>query len=170
MTDWPIDQLTCHSVHRTANAAKVVETRSWWRSSARLGVTHLRCQQQQLSNFLKLFDFRVMISASSISTCSRDDPQLERCIINAVYQLRPLLVHGNLGDGYRTPPLEPLQLDNIELGGSSQFQALFSELEATGGSNFVIDRIMWVARYASPILAHCSFAAPSQRISPTTCG
>ncbi|XP_017868371.1 PREDICTED: protein takeout [Drosophila arizonae] len=79
---------------------------------------------------------------SSITPCARNDPQLERCIINAVYRLRPLLVHGNLGDGYRTPPLEPLQLDNIELGRSSQFQATFSELEATGGSNFIIDRII----------------------------
>ncbi|EDV98456.1 uncharacterized protein LOC6568858 [Drosophila grimshawi] len=79
---------------------------------------------------------------SSITPCARNDPQLERCIINAVYQLRPLLVHGNLGDGFRTPPLEPLQLDNIELGGGSQFQATFAELEASGGSNFIIDRII----------------------------
>ncbi|XP_064535969.1 protein takeout [Drosophila montana] len=79
---------------------------------------------------------------SSIRPCARDDPQLERCIINAVYNLRPLLVHGNLGDGYYTPPLEPLQLDNIELGRSSQFQATFTDLEATGGSNFIIDRII----------------------------
>ncbi|KAH8355257.1 hypothetical protein KR093_009669, partial [Drosophila rubida] len=67
-------------------------------------------------------------TASSITPCARDDPQLERCIINAVYQVRPLLVHGDLGDGYHTPPLEPLQLDNIELGGSSQFQAVFMDL------------------------------------------
>jgi len=51
-------------------------------------------------------------------------------------------VHGDLGDGYRTPPLEPLQLDDIELGGSSQFQAVFMDLVARGGSNFTIDRIM----------------------------
>ncbi|KAH8403933.1 hypothetical protein KR215_006771, partial [Drosophila sulfurigaster] len=80
--------------------------------------------------------------ASSITPCARDDPQLERCIINAVYQVRPLLVHGDLGDGYRTPPLEPLQLDNIELGSSSQFQAVFMDLYARGGSNFTIDRII----------------------------
>ncbi|KAH8309217.1 hypothetical protein KR059_007105 [Drosophila kikkawai] len=79
---------------------------------------------------------------STIKPCARDDPQLERCIINAVYNLRPLLVHGNLGDGYTTPPLEPLALDNIELGRSSQFQALFTDLEATGGSNFIIDRLI----------------------------
>ncbi|XP_034108395.1 uncharacterized protein LOC117570701 [Drosophila albomicans] len=79
---------------------------------------------------------------SSITPCARDDPQLERCIINAVYQVRPLLVHGDLGDGYRTPPLEPLQLDNIELGSSSQFQAVFMDLYARGGSNFTIDRII----------------------------
>ncbi|KAH8290557.1 hypothetical protein KR054_003983, partial [Drosophila jambulina] len=84
--------------------------------------------------------------ASTIKPCARDDPQLERCIINAVYKLRPLLVHGNLGDGYTTPPLEPLALDNIELGRSSQFQAVFTDLEATGGSNFIIDRL--IGRYS----------------------
>ncbi|XP_020803550.1 protein takeout [Drosophila serrata] len=79
---------------------------------------------------------------STIKPCARDDPHLERCIINAVYNLRPLLVHGSLGDGYTTPPLEPLALDNIELGRSSQFQAVFTDLEATGGSNFIIDRLI----------------------------
>ncbi|KAH8322558.1 hypothetical protein KR074_005893, partial [Drosophila pseudoananassae] len=80
--------------------------------------------------------------ASSIRPCSRDDPQLERCIIDAVYKIRPLLVHGDLGDGYKTPPLEPLALDDIELGRTSQFQAVFQNLEALGGSNFIIDRLM----------------------------
>ncbi|XP_030387470.1 protein takeout [Scaptodrosophila lebanonensis] len=79
---------------------------------------------------------------SSITPCARDDPQLERCIIAAVYQVRPLLAHGNLGDGYTTPPLEPLALDNIEVGRSSQFQAVFTDIEASGGSNFVIDRLI----------------------------
>lgn len=85
-----------------------------------------------------------MYTASTIRPCSRDDPQLERCIIDAVYKIRPLLVHGDLGDGYRTPPLEPLALDDIELGRSSQFQAVFQDLEARGGSNFIIDRLMYV--------------------------
>ncbi|XP_002138587.4 protein takeout [Drosophila pseudoobscura] len=79
---------------------------------------------------------------SSIKPCARDDPQLERCIINAVYQIKPRLMHGDLGDGYKTPPLEPLSLDNIELGQSSQFQAVFTHLEASGGSNFIIDRLI----------------------------
>ncbi|XP_017051765.1 uncharacterized protein LOC108095248 isoform X2 [Drosophila ficusphila] len=79
---------------------------------------------------------------STIRPCARDDPELERCIINAVYKIKPLLVHGNLGDGYKTPPLEPLSLDNIELGRSSHFQAVFTDLEADGGSNFIIDRLI----------------------------
>ncbi|XP_034651033.1 protein takeout [Drosophila subobscura] len=79
---------------------------------------------------------------SSIIPCIRDDPQIERCIINAVYQIKPRLMHGDLGDGYKTPPLEPLSLDNIELGQGSQFQAAFIQLEARGGSNFVIDRLI----------------------------
>lgn len=85
-----------------------------------------------------------LYTASTIRPCSRDDPQLERCIIDAVYKIRPLLVHGDLGDGYKTPPLEPLALDDIELGRSSQFQAVFQDLEAIGGSNFIIDRLMYI--------------------------
>ncbi|XP_041675794.1 uncharacterized protein LOC108107219 [Drosophila eugracilis] len=87
-----------------------------------------------LASLLALCPFAWAKLPSSIRPCARDDPQLERCIINAVYQIRPLLVHGNLGDGYRTPPLEPLALDNIELGRSSQFQAVFTDLEANGGN------------------------------------
>ncbi|KMY96536.1 uncharacterized protein Dsimw501_GD17868, isoform C [Drosophila simulans] len=79
---------------------------------------------------------------STITPCARNEPLLERCIINAVYQIRPLLVHGNLGDGFTIPPLEPLSLDNIELRLSSQFQAVFTDLEANGGSNFVIERLI----------------------------
>ncbi|EDX08667.1 GD17868 [Drosophila simulans] len=71
---------------------------------------------------------------STITPCARNEPLLERCIINAVYQIRPLLVHGNLGDGFTIPPLEPLSLDNIELRLSSQFQAVFTDLEANGGN------------------------------------
>ncbi|XP_016975429.1 uncharacterized protein LOC108041887 [Drosophila rhopaloa] len=95
-----------------------------------------------LTGLLALSPFAGAKLPSTIRPCARDDPQLERCIINAVYQIRPLLVHGNLGDGYRTPPLEPLSLDNIELGRSSQFQAVFTDLEANGGSNFIIDRLI----------------------------
>ncbi|ALC42830.1 CG33680 [Drosophila busckii] len=95
-----------------------------------------------LFSMLALCHWSVAKLPPSITPCARDDPELERCIINAVYQLRPLLVHGNLGDGFVTPPLEPLALDNIELGRSSQFQAIFTDIEATGGSNFIIDRII----------------------------
>nr|XP_043066723.1 uncharacterized protein LOC108125042 [Drosophila bipectinata] len=85
-------------------------------------------------SFLAVFPLVSSKLPSSIRPCSRDDPHLERCIIDAVYKIRPLLVHGDLGDGYKTPPLEPLALDDIELGRSSQFQAVFQNLEALGGN------------------------------------
>ena len=55
--------------------------------------------------------------------------------------LRPLLAHGDLGDGYHSPPLEPLYLDNIELGRGGQFHAVFSDMVVKGGSNFIINKL-----------------------------
>ncbi|XP_067633442.1 protein takeout [Eurosta solidaginis] len=78
---------------------------------------------------------------STITPCRRNDPQLEKCIIDAVYKLKPKLATGDLGEGYQTPALEPLYLDNIEIGNSRQFQAVFSEIMAYGGSNFRIDKL-----------------------------
>ncbi|TMW50079.1 hypothetical protein DOY81_004847 [Sarcophaga bullata] len=81
------------------------------------------------------------ILPSSIVPCHRDDPELENCIITAVENLRPLLAHGDLGDGYHSPPLEPLYLDNIELGRGGQFHAVFSDMVVKGGSNFIINKL-----------------------------
>ncbi|KAI8116887.1 hypothetical protein FF38_06696 [Lucilia cuprina] len=78
---------------------------------------------------------------SSIVPCHRDDPDLDNCIIKAVDNIRPLLAHGDLGDGYHSPPLEPLYLDNIELGRGGQFHAVFSDMVVRGGSNFIINKL-----------------------------
>lgn len=78
---------------------------------------------------------------SSIQTCSRNHPDPDTCIRDAVTQVRPLLAHGDLGDGFQTPPLEPLYLDNIEMSRGNEFKAVFSEIQARGGSNFQIEKL-----------------------------
>lgn len=79
--------------------------------------------------------------APSIIPCHRDNPDLDNCIIKAVENVRPLLATGDLGEGYRSPPLEPLYLDNIELGRGRQFEAVFSDMIVKGGSNFIINKL-----------------------------
>ncbi|XP_061398089.1 protein takeout [Musca vetustissima] len=74
------------------------------------------------------------VESPSIVPCHRDNPDLNNCIIKAVEDLRPLLATGELGEGYRSPPLEPLYLDNIELGRGRQFEAVFSEMVVKGGN------------------------------------
>ncbi|XP_055918755.1 protein takeout [Eupeodes corollae] len=78
---------------------------------------------------------------STLKKCSRNDPDINACIIKAVNMVRPLLATGDLGDGYHTPPLEPLCLDNIEMGRGRQFRATFSDIQAKGGSDFIIDKL-----------------------------
>ncbi|CAD7079713.1 unnamed protein product [Hermetia illucens] len=78
---------------------------------------------------------------SSIKTCPRNHPDPNRCILDAVNIVRPLLAKGDLGDGYHTPPLEPLYLDNIEMGRGNEFRAVFSDIQARGGSNFIIEKL-----------------------------
>ncbi|XP_055838962.1 protein takeout [Episyrphus balteatus] len=78
---------------------------------------------------------------STLKKCSRNDPDINGCIIKAVNIVRPLLATGDLGDGYHTPPLEPLLLDNIEMGRGRQFRATFSDIQARGGSDFIIDKL-----------------------------
>ncbi|XP_037955420.1 protein takeout-like, partial [Teleopsis dalmanni] len=97
------------------------------------------------------------LSASVITPCHRNDPELEKCIIDAVYMLRPLFAKGDLGDGYHVPPLEPLLLENIEMHRGRQFQAEFSNIEARGGSNFVIDKLR---ANASAIMYDISLTLP----------
>ncbi|XP_075167195.1 juvenile hormone binding protein 10 [Haematobia irritans] len=93
------------------------------------------------------FIFALLIQVSlaklppSIVPCHRDNPELEKCIIEAVENIRPLLATGDLGEGYQSPPLEPLYLDNIELGRGRQFEAVFSEMVVKGGSNFIINKL-----------------------------
>ncbi|XP_055375813.1 protein takeout [Condylostylus longicornis] len=98
-------------------------------------------------------DFRIIISLaailnicygklpSSIPTCKKTEPKINECITNAVYAVRPKLITGDLGEGFLTPPLEPLELDNISMGRGAGFQAVFSDLLVNGGSNFQIEKL-----------------------------
>lgn len=55
------------------------------------------------------------IQASTIRLCSRNDPDLARCIIKSVSNLQPRLATGRIADDFVVPALEPLFIDTYYL-------------------------------------------------------
>ncbi|XP_052894813.1 protein takeout-like [Anopheles moucheti] len=78
---------------------------------------------------------------SAIKVCSRNDPDLNRCIIESVNDLRPRLATGKISDEFRIPPLEPLALSTVNMDRGAEFKATFSELLVSGPSKFKIDNL-----------------------------
>lgn len=71
-----------------------------------------------LINRLKLFNNLqkyliklTLLTASTIQVCSRNEPDLPKCILNSVSKLQPKLATGRLADDFIIPSLEPLILD-----------------------------------------------------------
>lgn len=100
----------------------------------------------QLASLLQLFQFVLSLSlppslASTIETCSRNLPRPEECIIRSVDKLRSALAIGDLGEGFKTPPLEPLHIDNIDMRRGNEFNAVFSNLYVNGPSKFVVEKL-----------------------------
>uniref|UniRef100_A0A1A9ZCY4 Hemolymph juvenile hormone-binding protein n=1 Tax=Glossina pallidipes TaxID=7398 RepID=A0A1A9ZCY4_GLOPL len=104
----------------------------------------------------RIYFITILNSVDSITEISLPHSLLRKTINNCINEteyvnsvetsflmcaVRPLLAHGNFGDGYHSPPLEPLNLDNIELGGGQQFHAIFSDMQVRGGSNFIINKL-----------------------------
>lgn len=80
-------------------------------------------------------------TASTITACSRNLRPPEPCIEAAVERVRPLLAIGDLGDGFRTPPMEPLALETVHMSRGAEFQAQFSDLLVNGPSDFVVEKL-----------------------------
>lgn len=55
--------------------------------------------------------------------------------------MRPALALGDLGEGFKTPPLEPLHIDNIDMRRGNEFNAVFSNLYVSGPSKFIVDKL-----------------------------
>uniref|UniRef100_A0A8D8JQR0 Protein takeout n=1 Tax=Culex pipiens TaxID=7175 RepID=A0A8D8JQR0_CULPI len=77
----------------------------------------------------------------SIHVCKRNDPDLNKCIVESVNALRPLLATGKISDDFSIPPLEPLALSTVNMDRGSEFKATFSELLVSGPSKFQVDNL-----------------------------
>jgi len=78
---------------------------------------------------------------ASIHVCSRNDANLNQCIIDSVKELQPRLGSGKLDPNFVVPALEPLSLDNIKMDRGQEFKAQFTDLLVTGPSTFNIEKM-----------------------------
>lgn len=105
----------------------------------------------KLYSFFKCYDlsYSILLSsflfpASTIESCSRNLPHPEPCIQAAAEKVRPLLAIGDLGDGFFTPPMEPLYLDTINMDRGQEFSATFNNISVNGPSNFIVEKLKYV--------------------------
>ncbi|CAG9805491.1 unnamed protein product [Chironomus riparius] len=95
--------------------------------------------------FLTLFGFSSKAQnvqlPQSFKICSKSSPNLAECVKNSVEYLRPSLRTGDLGNGIRIVPLEPLKIDDIFLERGSGFFFNLYNIKAYNIHNFKIEKI-----------------------------
>lgn len=102
----------------------------------------IKCDDDLIAPLRFPFSFFITTApASSIKVCSRNDPELSRCVIEAVNDLRPRLATGKISDQFQIPPLEPLALATVNMDRGAELKATFSELLVSGPSKFKIDNL-----------------------------
>lgn len=90
----------------------------------------------------KLYVKCIILSASYIKSCKRNDPNINDCLKKMVENLRPFISKGI--PEMRILPLDPLTVPSATLNqgsGSMNFVALFTDLKGYGAKNFQIQRM-----------------------------
>ncbi|CAH1399272.1 unnamed protein product [Nezara viridula] len=73
---------------------------------------------------------------SYIKVCKRNDPKIDKCIINSIETIRPQLIKGI--PELDVPALEPLVIDKIAVSEGGPFRAIGTDVTIKGASNFEI--------------------------------
>nr|ATU82761.1 secreted Juvenile haemolymph binding protein-like protein [Pristhesancus plagipennis] len=73
---------------------------------------------------------------SYIHVCKRNDPEIEKCIINSVENLRPKLIQGI--PELDVPSLDPLRIPEVAISRGGAFRAIGTDIVVTGTGNFEI--------------------------------
>ncbi|KZC13433.1 PREDICTED: protein takeout-like [Dufourea novaeangliae] len=77
-----------------------------------------------------------------VKQCSRSDPKLKTCLINALHHLRPYLSVGI--PEIELPSVEPFRMDELTLsltGGTNGYKVQLRELFVRGASNYTVEDI-----------------------------
>ena len=79
---------------------------------------------------------KYFISASYIQVCGRRNPDLEKCVINSIENLKERLMNGI--PELSVPAAEPLIIEEMVLLNSSQIRAVANNCKVQGLSNFKV--------------------------------
>ncbi|CAH2099573.1 unnamed protein product [Euphydryas editha] len=74
--------------------------------------------------------------------CKRDDPELEKCILKAVDEVKPRLLNGI--PEVNVPAIEPFKVPTLKLDRTApnlRIKATLRNMKAYGGSNFKIEKL-----------------------------
>ncbi|KAG7200234.1 hypothetical protein KM043_017711 [Ampulex compressa] len=77
-----------------------------------------------------------------VKQCSRSDPKVKTCLLDALHHLRPYLSHGI--PEIELPPVEPFRMDELTLsltGGTNGYKVQLRELYVRGASNYTVEDI-----------------------------
>lgn len=79
--------------------------------------------------------------APVLSVCSRNDPNLEQCIINVVERIKPNVAAGDYGDGRPAPKMDPVYFERLAITNGPGLQLNLTQVTIDGNSKFKIQKI-----------------------------
>lgn len=80
-----------------------------------------------------------MFSAPYIKVCGRRNPQLDKCVLNAVEGMRDKLREGI--PEFSIPSIEPMHIDRVALADLPNFKAFARDVKLYGLSNFKVNNL-----------------------------
>ncbi|XP_062553085.1 protein takeout-like [Armigeres subalbatus] len=99
--------------------------------------------KQLVINFLVVLSFHYGKSslAPVLSICSKNDPNLEKCIINVVESIRQNVIDANYGDGRKAPKFDPIYFERMEMENGAGFRLVLTNVTIKGAGGFIIKKI-----------------------------
>nr|XP_029733459.1 protein takeout-like [Aedes albopictus] len=99
--------------------------------------------KQIVIHFLVVLGFHYGKSyvAPVLSVCSRNDPNLEKCIMNAVEKIRQNVIDANYGDGRKAPRFDPMYIDRMEINNGAGFRLVLTNVTIKGTGGFINKKI-----------------------------
>nr|XP_022918946.1 protein takeout-like isoform X2 [Onthophagus taurus] len=97
-----------------------------------------------------------------IHVCHQSDPELEQCIINAVEEVKPILVTG--APEYNIPSVEPMIIEDFIEEESSGLTIQVKDVSTCGGSQFTVEKI---SLHRDPMSFTAQLIFPQMKINAT---
>lgn len=83
--------------------------------------------------------------ADFIHICTRNDPNLDTCMIESVEALKPYLMRGS--PEHNIPSLEPLLLPEMVAAEGTGIRVTARDVRAYGASDFTLTNFKWVETF-----------------------